>query len=324
MENHCPALIFYMTIMDPRQGLWGGSSPDYIKNPTFTVTDTNGQFAIPSLSFKKPLGLGRPKLNILAGYSPITHSAFVVKTSGNHQKITLQDNTTNLLAWEKDLNAFEGGYGQLVFDNELFKIKNGEEVEAMLKLERGLFNKTGFDSRDLLDRKTKNFVALDNRAHDKAYVGNWDGAIAEMTYVIEIRTNFFMDYFLRGSWKEKKGDLDGALADFDKSIELKPDGFTYFLRGKVKDEQGNWDGAIADFTKAIELYPNYWDSYISRGETKREKGDLSGALADYNTVTKLYKDRGNIYDLKKVGELNQRMQELIRTNGDSMSMTNSK
>src|SRR5476651_1594267 len=59
-------------------GTLGGSSPDYIKNPTFTVTDTNGQFAIPSLSFKKPLGLGRPKFNILAGYSPITHSAFFV------------------------------------------------------------------------------------------------------------------------------------------------------------------------------------------------------------------------------------------------------
>ena len=74
----------------------------------------------------------------------------------------------------------------------------------------------------------------------------------------EARLNYAQAYFYNGLVKQKKGDLDGALADYSKTIDFDPDFFNYYnCRGSVKDEKGDWDGAITDFNKAIELKPDF-------------------------------------------------------------------
>jgi tetratricopeptide (TPR) repeat protein len=63
-------------------------------------------------------------------------------------------------------------------------------------------------------------------------------------------------YLNRGVSRGKEGDLDGAVADFTKAIDLDPRlALAYFNRGEVLIQKGNFDAAIADFTKAIELNP---------------------------------------------------------------------
>ena len=49
----------------------------------------------------------------------------------------------------------------------------------------------------------------------------------------------------------------------------------------AKYAQGDLDGALADFNKAIELHPNHAFPYIGRGSVKQFKGDFAGALDDY-------------------------------------------
>ena len=41
------------------------------------------------------------------------------------------------------------------------------------------------------------------------------------------------------------------------------------------------DGAAADYDKAVQLKPDMSDAYFGRGMTKHAKADLEGALADY-------------------------------------------
>jgi len=61
----------------------------------------------------------------------------------------------------------------------------------------------------------------------------------------------------RGVAKRKQGDLDGALADFNKVIEMKPDAVgAYNNRGHVKQAKGDFDGAIVDYSKVIDLKPD--------------------------------------------------------------------
>jgi tetratricopeptide (TPR) repeat protein len=61
----------------------------------------------------------------------------------------------------------------------------------------------------------------------------------------------------RGEAKRKQGDLDGALEDFNKVIEMKPDAVgPYNNRGLVRQAKGDFDGAIFDFSKVIELKPD--------------------------------------------------------------------
>lgn len=95
-------------------------------------------------------------------------------------------------------------------------------------------------------------------------------------------------YFGRGNVKSKKGDLDGALADYNEAIRFNPKyAATYNNRGNVKLKKGDLNGALADFNQAIQLNPAYGLAYRNRGRAKGKKGDVNGAIADYNQAIKL-------------------------------------
>ena len=74
------------------------------------------------------------------------------------------------------------------------------------------------------------------------------------------------DFVDRGVAKGKKGDLDGAIADCTKAIELNPkSAVAYSIRGLAKGKKGDLDGAMADCNQAIELDPKCADAYLNRG-----------------------------------------------------------
>ena len=76
-------------------------------------------------------------------------------------------------------------------------------------------------------------------------------------------------YKLRGHVKSKLGDYQGAIADYNKAIELDPkDATTYKLRGHEKSKLGDYQGEIADYNKAIELDPKDAEAYKLRGLVK--------------------------------------------------------
>ena len=63
-----------------------------------------------------------------------------------------------------------------------------------------------------------------------------------------------------------KGQLDRAIEDFNKAIELYPDyAHVYVSRGYVYSRKGQYDKAIINFNKAVELYPDYANTYFGRG-----------------------------------------------------------
>ena len=55
----------------------------------------------------------------------------------------------------------------------------------------------------------------------------------------------------------------------------------YNNRGNARAENNDRDGAIADYTRAIELKPDYARAYYNRAVAKQEKGDATGAKADF-------------------------------------------
>jgi tetratricopeptide (TPR) repeat protein len=103
-------------------------------------------------------------------------------------------------------------------------------------------------------------------------------------------------YVDRGLAKEKKGDLNGAFADFNQAIKLNSRyPAAYDRRGVVKFKKGDLDGAMADYNQAIQLNPKYAGPYNNRGVAKFKKGDLGGAIADYNQAIQLNPKYGLAY-----------------------------
>src|SRR6266511_3282184 len=96
------------------------------------------------------------------------------------------------------------------------------------------------------------------------------------------------DLVNRGIEKAKNGDLDGAIADFDRAIKLNPkDDAPYYNRAQARRLKKDAAGAIADYTRAIELKPDYARAYYNRAMAKQAKGDKAGAEADFKTAEKL-------------------------------------
>ena len=57
-----------------------------------------------------------------------------------------------------------------------------------------------------------------------------------------------------------KGEVDRAITDFDKAIQLKSDyADAYYNRSIAYDVKGEVDRAAEDYNKAIQLNPNYAD-----------------------------------------------------------------
>jgi len=79
------------------------------------------------------------------------------------------------------------------------------------------------------------------------------------------------------------GNLQGALADFDRAVNLTPDESNYFERGTTYQMLGEQDKAIADFTEVIAFRPATAAAYFARAKSKRAIGDLRGAEQDHLT-----------------------------------------
>ena len=95
-----------------------------------------------------------------------------------------------------------------------------------------------------------------NSGVDKYEQGDYQGAIADFTKVIEIDLQSAVASSNRGNSKTGLGDLQGAIADYNMAIEINPkDAITHTNRGNVKDDLEDYQGAIADYTKVIDMNP---------------------------------------------------------------------
>lgn len=81
-------------------------------------------------------------------------------------------------------------------------------------------------------------------------------------------------------------DYDRALADFDRSLRLRPSMLAFAGRGAVYFERGDVDRAIADYTQAVRLEPHAVVFY-NRGLAFRKKDDLQRAKQDFEQALRL-------------------------------------
>ncbi len=65
----------------------------------------------------------------------------------------------------------------------------------------------------------------------------------------------------------------------------KENAYSRYKSGSAKFQLKDYRGAIADFSKAIELKPEYIEAYYSRAICESKLGKTDKALADFNKVT---------------------------------------
>ncbi len=124
---------------------------------------------------------------------------------------------------------------------------------------------------------------LGHRGHSRFFSGNIDGAISDYSKAIELCPRLASAYESRGYLHGKKGDNRSAINDFTTAIRIKP-GYAPFheQRSSRHYEMGNYEAAIEDCNAMITIYgPEISVSpYFQRGFNKYFMNDLEGALSD--------------------------------------------
>jgi len=183
----------------------------------------------------------------------------------------------------------------LLFLQELnwVKFEQIDDATAFYRLQWGITQ-----VKPELHPKTVQLTAEEwfNSAYNKGESGDKQGAIADYNQAIKIKPDYALAYNNRGNAKYNLGDKQGAIADYNQAINIKPDyADAYNYRGIAKKNLGDYQGAIADYNQAIKIKPDYADAYNNRGLAKYELGDYQGEIADYNQAINIKPDYADAY-----------------------------
>ncbi|WP_295621272.1 tetratricopeptide repeat protein [Chamaesiphon sp. GL140_3_metabinner_50] len=102
------------------------------------------------------------------------------------------------------------------------------------------------------------------------------------------------NYNERAMLKDKLGDRQGALADYNRAIDLEPNFTTAYLhRGLFRENRLNFPlGAFLDYNRAVELDPTYVKAYLNRGSLRcRKMNDAYIGIGDLRQAARLAREQ---------------------------------
>jgi len=115
---------------------------------------------------------------------------------------------------------------------------------------------------------------------------NFENAVETLTTCIELAPNKGQAYGLRAWVHYKLFELEDAISDFSKAIEINsdPNDLTIFYnnRGLAYEKNGDYELAAQDYSKCIELDPYDVSGYYNRGNVYLKLAEYEKAIADYD------------------------------------------
>jgi len=120
-----------------------------------------------------------------------------------------------------------------------------------------------------------------NRGRAKAAAGDVDGAIADFSRAIELRSGFPDPWHERGRAWTRKGRQDLAAADLAVALRLNPPhaGLAFEL-GIAEARSGKPKDALVHLSRALELKSDFPEARLERARLLALSGDLKAAAAD--------------------------------------------
>jgi tetratricopeptide (TPR) repeat protein len=133
-------------------------------------------------------------------------------------------------------------------------------------------------------------VVLHNRAMMYRAAGARAEALRDFDEALAIAPDQLVTLLARGETRKGVGDLDGAMADFDRALSLADHGASAEVlhrRGGVRVLRGDFAGAVVDYDRALAIDPGLLVAYISRGHAYYHLRSPGRALVDYRQALRM-------------------------------------
>ncbi len=124
---------------------------------------------------------------------------------------------------------------------------------------------------------------LVNRGNAYSILGHFEAAIEDLSNALALGgPRAFEAWYGRGLARSGIGDLDKAIVDFDRALEVDGQAASVFVaRGNAYAAKGEYARAIEDYDSAITLDAGLADAWYGRGASNNRLGNADQAVADF-------------------------------------------
>ncbi len=129
------------------------------------------------------------------------------------------------------------------------------------------------------------------QGYQKAINGDFIGAIASWDRALEIKPDYHEAWGNRGVALHNLGRFEEVIASYDKALEIKPDLHqAWYNRGVALADLGRWAEAIASWDQALEIKPDKHEAWNNRGIALGNLGRFEQAIASYDRALEIKPD----------------------------------
>ena len=161
-------------------------------------------------------------------------------------------------------------------------------LKGNLKLEQKEYANAIRYYEEALAKKSDFADVHSNRGIAYLQLGELDKAIEDFNKAIEIDRKFEQAYFNRAGALIDKKDFPAAAADLEQIRTAYGDSSNYYLKwGDLKSHQGYYDQALAEYDRSLILRPENVQALVNRGVVYFSKRNFVAAQRDFEKALKL-------------------------------------
>jgi tetratricopeptide (TPR) repeat protein len=238
------------------------------------------------------------KMIILFGYiiSVISCKSFAANEHFNNGYANYKKNNyiDSFIDYSKAINLDPNNYGAYI-------------NRGTIRYDHKDYNGALEDFTKAIDLKPNIGEVYSNRGNTKFELKDYDGALNDYLKAIELSPKFTDAYYNLANLKAnvyKK--YNEAIKLYTIAIEIEPLSEAYNNRGIAKQDLNDINGAILDYQKAIELNPKNYIAYHNLAEIQLIKGLIDDAIINCtksiqisNKYSDAYKTRSEAFKIKK-------------------------